>query len=53
MLKKEETSVMHDTFYNRKAISMSKEVRNSSGEIVRIPQGMIDILQQRGNTEVE
>ena len=40
--------VMHDTFYNGKAISMSKEVRNSSGEIVRIPRGMIDILQQRG-----
>ena len=39
--------VMHDTFYNGKAISMSKEVRNSSGEIVRIPRG-IDILQQRG-----
>ena len=40
--------VMHDTFYNGKAIIMSKEVRNSSSKIVRIPRGMIDILQQRG-----
>ena len=39
---------MHNTFYNGKAISMSKEVRNSSGEIVRIPRGMIVILQHRG-----
>ena len=41
-------SVMHYTTYNRKLISMSKQVRKPSGEIVCILRGMIDVLKQRG-----
>ena len=44
--------VMHDTIYNGKRIHMSKQMRKPSGETVRIPRGMIDILQQRGRYRV-
>ena len=39
---------MHDTVYDGKHISMTKMVRNRTGDMVRIPRGMIDILKQRG-----
>ena len=39
---------MHDTVYDGKRISMTKMVRNRTGNMVRTPRGMIDILKQRG-----
>lgn len=40
--------LMHDTTYKGKHISMSMTVRTSTGETVKIPRGMIDVLKQRG-----
>ena len=38
---------MHDNVYNGKHISMTKRIRNRTGDMVRIPKGMIEILKQR------
>lgn len=40
--------LMHDTIFEGKRISMTKLARNKTGEYVRIPRGMIDVLKQRG-----
>ena len=37
------------TIFEGKVISMSKEVCKPTGEHVRIPRGMIDVLKQRGH----
>ena len=39
--------LMHDTTFEGKRISMTKMARNKTGEYVRVPRGMIDILKQR------
>lgn len=39
---------MHDTTYKGKTIYMTKIVRKPTGERVRIPRGLIDVLTQRG-----
>ena len=39
--------IMHDTIFQGKRILMSKVIRKPTGKRVRIPRGMIDVLQQR------
>lgn len=39
---------MHDTIYKGKTIYMTKIVRTPTGERVKIPRGLIDVLKQRG-----
>ena len=40
--------LMHDTIFEGKQIVMTKLARNRTGDYVRIPRGMIDVLMQRG-----
>ena len=40
--------LMHDTIYQGKPISMTMVVRSPTGERIRIPRGMKDVLKQRG-----